>query len=166
MPFGVQMRSSMRTAIYPGTFDPLTFGHMDIIARASDLFDHLIVAVAPSSGKNPLLSIEQRMAIIREAYLGIKNIEVVELNGLLANFAMTKNAKIIIRGLRSSSDFDYEFQLAGMNHRLNKEIETVFLRTSEHYAFISSTLVREIVKLGGDISEFVPEAVTRLLNKN
>ncbi|MDF2690830.1 MAG: pantetheine-phosphate adenylyltransferase [Gammaproteobacteria bacterium] len=155
----------MKTAIYPGTFDPLTFGHMDIIARASQLFDCLIIAVAPNSSKNPLLSLEQRIASIRETYAGKNNIEVVELEGLLARFAMTKNAPIIVRGLRSSSDFDYEFQLAGMNHQLNKEIETVFLRTSEQYAFISSTLVREIVKLGGDISEFVPETVTKLLNK-
>jgi pantetheine-phosphate adenylyltransferase len=153
----------MKTAIYPGTFDPLTFGHMDIIARASQLFDHLIIAVAQSSSKNPLFSLEKRMAIIRQTYAGSKNIEVVELDGLLAKFAMTKKAQFIVRGLRSSSDFDYEFQLAGMNHRLNKEIETIFLRTSEHYAFISSTLVREIAKLGGDVSEFVPEAVLNAL---
>jgi pantetheine-phosphate adenylyltransferase len=156
----------MKTAIYPGTFDPITFGHMDIIARASQLFDHLLIAVAPSSTKNPLLSLEQRMATIREIYAEHSNIKVVELDGLLAKFAMTNKAHVIVRGLRSSSDFDYEFQLAGMNHRLNKEIETVFLRTSEHYAFISSTLVREIAKLGGDISEFVPEAVTKILKKN
>ena len=153
----------MKTAIYPGTFDPLTFGHMDIIARASQLFDHLIIAVAPSSGKNPLLSSEQRISTIRQCYAKQSNIEVIELDGLLAKFAMTKKARFIVRGLRSSSDFDYEFQLAGMNHRLNKEIETIFLRTSEHYAFISSTLVREIAKLGGDISEFVPEAVLKVL---
>ena len=154
----------MKTAIYPGTFDPLTFGHMDIISRASCLFDYLVIAVARNSGKNPLLSLEQRMAIIRETYADERNIEIVELPGLLAEFAMTKNARFIVRGLRSSSDFDYEFQLAGMNHRLNKAIDTVFLRTSEQYAFISSTLVREVVKLGGNVSEFVPEAVLKVLS--
>ncbi|MDF2529622.1 MAG: Phosphopantetheine adenylyltransferase [Gammaproteobacteria bacterium] len=153
----------MNIAVYPGTFDPLTFGHMDIIARTSRLFDRLIIAVAPNSSKNPLLSVEQRIAVIKATYPNQDNIEVMELNGLLVDFAMTKKAQIIVRGLRSSSDFDYEFQLAGMNHKLNDQIETLFLRTSEHYAYISSSLVREIVKLGGDVSQFVPEIVLKVL---
>jgi pantetheine-phosphate adenylyltransferase len=153
----------MKTAIYPGTFDPITFGHMDIIKRASDLFDHLLIAVAANSAKSPLLPVSKRIELIREVYNNQSNIEVVELSGLLANFVKTKNTRIIVRGLRSSSDFDYEFQLAGMNHQLNPELETVFLRTSEHYAYISSSLVREVIRLGGDIKQFVPEPVVNVL---
>jgi pantetheine-phosphate adenylyltransferase len=153
----------MVTAIYPGTFDPITKGHMDIIDRASKMFDRLIIAVASNQGKNPLLTLEQRMVLVREVYKNSPSIEVCQLDGLLADFAMTKNAAVIVRGLRSSSDFDYEFQLAGMNHRLNPKLETVFLRTSEQYAFISSSLVREIAKLNGDISQFVPNEVIKIL---
>ncbi|MDO8953819.1 MAG: pantetheine-phosphate adenylyltransferase [Gammaproteobacteria bacterium] len=155
----------MKTAIYPGTFDPLTLGHMDIIKRASALFDRLIIAVAPNTGKSPLLTVGQRIAIISEVYASDSHIEVMELTGLLAEFVKTKQTKIVVRGLRSGSDFDYEFQLAGMNHQLNPTLETVFLRTSEHYSFISSSLVREVYKLNGDIRPFVPEAVLKVLPK-
>jgi len=153
----------MKIAIYPGTFDPITFGHMDIIKRSSVLFDRLIIAVATNPAKSPLLSISERISLIQEIYANQDNIEVVELSGLLAEFAKTKKANIVVRGLRSSSDFDYEFQLAGMNHQLNPQLESVFLRTSENFAFISSSLVREVIKLGGDVKQFVPEVVVKVL---
>ena len=149
------------TGIYPGTFDPVTNGHMDIISRAARLLDRLVVGVASNDGKGPIFPIEERMELVRAeieavaARTGCK-IEVTSFRGLLVEFARTNGATVIIRGLRAVSDFDYEFQMAGMNYRLDPAIETVFLTASETHQFISSRFVKEIARLGGDISSFVP----------
>ena len=149
------------TGIYPGTFDPVTNGHMDIIHRAARILDRLVVGVASNDGKGPIFPIEERMELVRfetdaiAAQTGCR-IEVTSFRGLLVEFARSNGATVIIRGLRAVSDFDYEFQMAGMNTRLDPEIETVFLTASEHHQFISSRFVKEIARLGGDISSFVP----------
>ncbi|AKQ33879.1 pantetheine-phosphate adenylyltransferase [Candidatus Coxiella mudrowiae] len=153
-------------AVYPGTFDPLTKGHVDIVERAMFLFEKIIVACAPTSRKTPHLSLAERIDLIKGVFFSDEiNIEVAPLEGLLVDFAKQHNAKIILRGLRAVSDFDYEFQLAYMNHHLSPEIQTVFLLAKESYSHISGTLVREIVKLGGDISPFVPPLVAQRLAK-
>ena len=152
-------------AIYPGTFDPITNGHLDIVERAIKLFDLVIVAVAASARKSPSLPLEQRLHLVKLATTGFKNIEVAEFSDLLVEFAKQKNAQIILRGLRAVSDFEYELQLAGMNRRMAPEIETVFLAPGEQYAFISATIVREIMSMNGDISSFVPPAVAQALQK-
>ncbi len=149
------------TGIYPGTFDPVTNGHMDIIHRAARILDHLVVGVASNDGKGPIFPIEERMELVRFETDAIAEqtgcrIEVTSFRGLLVEFARSSGATVIIRGLRAVSDFDYEFQMAGMNTRLDPEIETVFLTASEHHQFISSRFVKEIARLGGDISSFVP----------
>jgi pantetheine-phosphate adenylyltransferase len=154
----------MLTAIYPGTFDPITNGHSDLIARASRLFDRVIVAIAVNPGKNPLFSAEQRLQLSRSVLQEISNTEVVTFDNLLAEYALQQGADVILRGLRAVSDFEYEFQLAGMNRRLAPKLETLFLTPAEKYAFISSGLVREIASLGGDVSEFVHEEVEAALN--
>jgi pantetheine-phosphate adenylyltransferase len=141
--------------IYPGTFDPLTHGHTDLIQRACHLFDHVIVAVAAKPGKSPLFSLDERLALAHTALAEQENIEICGFDGLLVEFARQKKAKAILRGLRAVSDFDYEFQLAGMNRKLAADIETLFLTPAEQYANISSSLIREIAKLGGDVSPFV-----------
>lgn len=151
-------------AIYPGTFDPVTNGHIDIIQRAADLFPRLVVAVAGNYAKSPFLSLSTRIALVQEAIGDLPGVEVIGFDTLLIHFALEQNADIILRGLRAVSDFEYEFQLAGMNRKLAKNIETMFLTTSEESMFISSTLVREIAALGGDISEFVPQAVVDALS--
>jgi pantetheine-phosphate adenylyltransferase len=148
-----------RTAIYPGTFDPITKGHTDLIKRASKLFDKVIVAVAANPGKRPVFTLPERMALAEHVTAGLEGIEVLALNGLLVNFAQQHSACAIIRGLRAVSDFDYEFQLAGMNRKLAPEVETLFLTPDEKYTYISSSLVREIAALGGDVSDFVHEKV-------
>ena len=154
----------MRTiAIYPGTFDPITNGHSDLVARASRLCDKVIVAVAKSTGKNPFFAWEERIALAREALAGYSNVEVCGFEILLVEFARQCQANVIIRGLRAVSDFEYEFQLASMNRHLNEAIETVFLTPAEQYSFISSSLVREIARLGGDIATFVPPNVVAAL---
>jgi pantetheine-phosphate adenylyltransferase len=150
-----------RIGVYPGTFDPITNGHIDIIGRAARLVDRLVIGVALNSGKGPLFSPEERVEMVREECGAITArtgtpIEVVHFNTLLVQFAQSVNAKMIIRGLRAVSDFDYEFQMAGMNYRLTHEIETVFLMASERHQFISSRFVKEIARLGGDVSSFVP----------
>ncbi|VAW90530.1 Phosphopantetheine adenylyltransferase [hydrothermal vent metagenome] len=155
-----------KIAIYPGTFDPLTNGHSDLVQRAARLFDHIIVAVATNPGKTPQFSADERIKLAQIALNGINNIEVCGFDQLLVDFAHEKQASVIIRGLRAVSDFEYEFQLAGMNRKLAADIETLFLMPAEKYSYLSSSLVREISSLGGDVSEFVhPEIETALYDK-
>jgi pantetheine-phosphate adenylyltransferase len=142
-------------AIYPGTFDPITNGHSDIVLRASQLFDEIIVAVARSTSKTTAFSTDERVAMARKALEGIRNVKVASFGGLMVNFAREQKAQVIIRGLRAVSDFEYEFQMASMNRQLGEECETVFLTPAEQYGYISSSLVREIAQLGGDVSRFV-----------
>ena len=153
------------TAIYPGTFDPLTFGHLDVIERASALFGKIIVSAAISTSKNTLLSIEERVDIIKASVDHIKNCEVVTFDGLLVDHANNNNASVIIRGLRAISDFEYEFQMALTNRKIAGHIETVFLMPSEKFSFISSTLVREIARYGGDVKEFVPAEAAKVIKE-
>ncbi len=147
------------TAIYPGTFDPITKGHVDLVERAARMFDRVIVAIAENRNKGPLFSLEARVAMARESLRELPCIEVLGFDTLLVEFARTTGSQVILRGLRAVSDFEFEFQLAGMNRHLGPELETVFLTPSERYAFISSSLIREIAKFGGDVSAFVPEPV-------
>ncbi|MFP6731023.1 MAG: pantetheine-phosphate adenylyltransferase [Alphaproteobacteria bacterium] len=148
-----------RIGVYPGTFDPVTNGHLDIIRRARRLVDHLIIAVALNDGKQPMFSIEERLAIVEEEIAALNGgtctVQVRTFDGLLMDFADNADATMIVRGLRAVSDFEYEFQMTGMNARLNAEIETVFLMASESHQFIASALVKEIARLGGDASSFV-----------
>lgn len=153
----------MKTAVYPGTFDPLTCGHGDIVRRAVILFDRVIVAVAVNSGKEPVWDVNERVELAKKALAGLSNVEVIPFDNLLIEFAKQNNANIILRGLRAVSDFEYEFQLAGMNRRLAPDIETVFLTPAEQYTFISSSLVREVARLGGDVSDFVHPEVKKAL---
>ena len=153
----------MTSAIYPGTFDPLTNGHSDIVARASVLFDRVVVAVAEHSGKSPAFDLERRVALARKVLAPLDNVEVVTFNTLLVDFARSIGVNVILRGLRAVSDFEYEFQLAGMNRRLSADLETLFLTPAEQYAYISSSLVREIAALGGDVGEFVHPSVQAAL---
>ena len=153
-------------AIYPGSFDPVTFGHLDIIHRASQLFDSLIVAVAQNEGKHALFAAEERMAMIGEALDGAPGVTIKKLDGLLVDFAQTEDAGVVIRGLRAVSDFEFEFQMALMNRRLEPKLETIFLTPKEDYTFLSSRIVKEVARLGGDVSPFVPGfVVTRLREK-
>ena len=152
-----------RIAVYPGTFDPITNGHIDLVSRASPLFDRLIVAVADSPGKGPAFGLDERVGLARTALAGIPNIEVRGFSGLLADFVEEVGAGVILRGLRAVSDFEYEFQLASMNRHLIPAAETLFLTPAEQYSFISSSLVREIARLGGDVSGFVHPAVLQAL---
>ena len=152
-----------KIAIYPGSFDPITNGHVDLIKRASKLFDEVIIAITQNANKSGFLSIDQRVIAAENSISSLKNTKVLSFNYLLVDFAKEHNAQIIIRGLRAVSDFEYEFQLSGMNKRLNSEIETLFMTPSEEFANISSSLVREILLLGGDISPFVPSEVKKIL---
>ncbi len=152
------------TAIYPGTFDPITHGHVDIIARASRLFDKVFLAIADSS-KNTLFTIDERTDLAKITLSSLENVEVCHFDKLVTDVAHDLDAKVIVRGIRAAADFDYEFQMAGMNRSLYKDAETIFLRPAEHLSFISSSLVREISSLGGDVSAFVPEAVLEALTK-
>ena len=152
-----------RLAIYPGTFDPLTKGHEDLVRRASSLFDRVIVAVADSPNKRPFFALEDRVAMAQEVLQPYGNVEVKGFSCLLMDFLHQQGAKVIIRGLRAVSDFEYEFQMAGMNRNLYPEVETVFLTPGEQYMFISATMVREIARLGGDVSKFVQPVVEKRL---
>jgi pantetheine-phosphate adenylyltransferase len=152
-------------AIYPGTFDPVTNGHTDLVQRASKLFSRVIVAVAQSAEKTPFFSLEERIQLAADALAEYCNVEVCGFNTLLVEFMREKNATVIIRGLRAVSDFEYEFQLASMNRHLRDDIETVFLTPAEQYSYISSSLVREIARLGGDISSFVPANVVAAIQQ-
>lgn len=154
--------------IYPGTFDPMTNGHADILARASKITDYLVIAISTSETKNPMFSLEERCELARiyiKKYNISSNVEIVPFNGLLVNFAKKVGAKFIVRGLRAVSDFEYEFQMACMNSRLDDSVETIFLPTSEKNQFVSSRLVKEIASMGGDISSFVIPEVNERLNK-
>ena len=142
-------------AVYPGTFDPITNGHEDLIQRASRLFDHVVVGVAHSQAKRPFFSLDERVALAHEVLAPLKNVSVMGFSGLLSEFVKEQTATVILRGLRAVSDFEYEFQLAGMNRRLAPGVETLFLTPSDKYLFLSATIVREIAVLGGDISAFV-----------
>ena len=153
-------------AIYPGSFDPITNGHIDLIHRACKLFDEIIIAITQNANKTSLLSIDQRIEAVEASITSINNTQVLSFNSLLVDFARDHNAQIIIRGLRAVSDFEYEFQLSGMKKRLNNRIETLFMTPSEEFANISSSLVREIFSLGGDISAFVPAPVEKILHNS
>ncbi len=156
----------MLTAVYPGTFDPITNGHTDLVARASKLFGRVIVAVARDTAKATFCELDQRVELARLVLADFPNVEVMAFSGLLVTFCQAQQAEVVIRGLRAVSDFEYEFQLAGMNRRLAPDVETLFLTPAEQYAFISSSLVREIARLGGDVAEFVhPEVQTALAEK-
>ena len=153
----------MIKAIYPGSFDPITNGHIDVVKRASKIFDQVIIAVSQNINKKSFLSEKEKIETINLSIQSLHNVEVISFDSLLVDFAKSINAQIILRGLRAVSDFEYEFQLAGMNKHLNKNIETFFLTPSEEFSNISSSLVREILVLGGDISSFVPQEVEKIL---
>ena len=156
----------MRTAIYPGSFDPLTNGHLDVIERAVKLFDRVIVAVAKNESKQPLFTLEERVEQVRRCIKHLPNAEVDSFDGLLVNYANQRNAQAIVRGLRAISDFEFEFQLALMNRKLNENIETIFMMPKETYTFLSSRIIKEIARLGGDVHTFVPPHVrTALIEK-
>ncbi|MBS4018785.1 MAG: pantetheine-phosphate adenylyltransferase [Dechloromonas sp.] len=152
-----------RVAIYPGTFDPITRGHEDLVRRAATLFDKLILAIAESPSKQPRFTLADRVDMAREVVGDLPNIEIVGFNTLLMSFVHEMGAKVIVRGLRAVSDFEYEFQMAGMNRSLYPEVETVFLTPGEQYMFISATMVREIARLGGDVGKFVHPSVEKRL---
>lgn len=152
-------------AIYPGSFDPVTNGHLDVIQRAARIFDHVIVAVVNNTSKKALLTIEERVVLLKEVTKGIKNVSVETFGGLVIEYARKKKINVLIRGLRMTSDFDYEFQIALTNRRLAEDIETVFLMPSEHVSFVSSSLLKEVAGLNADISSFVPKVVERKLKE-
>ena len=155
----------MHSVVYPGTFDPITNGHTDLIARASHLCDRVVVAVARDSGKQSTFDAEERALLAQVVCAEMGNVEVVSFSGLLVDFVRSAGVHVIVRGLRAVSDFEYEFQLAGMNRRMAPDVETLFLTPAEQYAYISSSLVKQIARLGGDVSEFVPPAVHAALQK-
>jgi len=152
-----------RIAIYPGTFDPMTRGHEDLVRRAARLFEQVVLAVAESPSKKPFFTLAERVEMAREILADLPNVEVCGFNTLLMDFVHARGARVIVRGLRAVSDFEYEFQMAGMNRQLHPQVETVFLTPGEQYMFVSATMVREIARLGGDVSKFVQPAVARRL---
>jgi pantetheine-phosphate adenylyltransferase len=153
----------MRTVIYPGSFDPLTNGHLDVIQRAAKLFDRVIVAVALNDSKNPLLTLTERLELVSHCVRHLPNVEADSFDGLLVNYVEQRSAQAIIRGLRAVSDFEFEFQMALMNRKLNEHIETIFMMPKDTYTFLSSRIVKEIARLGGDVSSFVPPRVREVL---
>ena len=161
----IRYQTMKNKAIYPGTFDPVTNGHVDIITRAASLFPELVVAVASNTAKRPFFPLDMRIKLVQDAIGNLPGVSVLGFDSLLINFVHEQKARIILRGLRAVSDFEYEFQLAGMNRKLSKHVETMFLTPSEDSMFISSTLVREIAILGGDVSGFVPAAVVNAVKK-
>jgi len=154
-----------RIAVYPGTFDPITLGHEDLVRRAAHLFDEVIVAVAGSTSKSTLFSLQERVQLAQEVFGSYDNVKVVGFGGLLMQFVQEQQAQIVIRGLRAASDFEYEFQLAGMNRKLYPKLETMFLTPSDEYMFVSSSLVREVAKLGGAVDQFVSKPVEKAIKK-
>lgn len=158
-----ELALSKHLAIYPGTFDPMTRGHEDLVRRAANLFDRVIVAIAESHAKRPFFTLAERVEMAQEITASYPNVEVCGFDGLLMNFLHAKGAKVILRGLRAASDFEYEFQMAGMNRNLYPDVETVFLTPGEQYMFISATMVREIAVLGGDVGKFVQPVVCERL---
>ena len=155
----------MIKAVYPGTFDPLTRGHEDLVRRASTLFGELVLAIADGTAKRPFFTLDERIAMAREVLGDVKNVQVLGFSGLLIDFVREQRARVVLRGLRAVSDFEYEFQLAGMNRHLYPQMETIFLTPSEQHMFISATLVREIASLGGDVSQFVHPLVAKRLKQ-
>jgi len=157
--------SQMRRAIYPGSFDPVTNGHLDVIERARKLFDEVVVAVAHNDEKQPLFSLEQRLDLLQRTAGRIENVRIAEFRGLLVEFARAEKAGAVIRGLRAVSDFEFEFQMALMNRSLNAAVETIFLMPKEEYTYLSSRIVKEIARLGGNVSSFVPGCVAKALSR-
>jgi pantetheine-phosphate adenylyltransferase len=153
----------MRTVVYPGSFDPFTNGHLDVVQRAAKLFDRVIVAVAQNEGKSPYFTLQERRNMVAEATRDLPNVEVDGFNGLLVNYVDDRHAEAIIRGLRAVSDFEFEFQLALMNRNLNERVETIFMMPKDTYTFLSSRIIKEIARLGGDITPFVPVGVKKAL---
>jgi len=159
---GILMQVS---AIYPGTFDPMTVGHIDVAKRASSMFDDVIVAVAGSTSKNPYFSLDERVSMATDILSDLGNVSVQSFDGLLVDFAASTDSKVIVRGLRAISDFEYEVQIAGVNRHLSPEVETVFIAASQEYTFLSSSIVREVARLRGDVSDFVHPIVIDAFNK-
>jgi pantetheine-phosphate adenylyltransferase len=155
----------MRTAIYPGSFDPLTNGHLDVIQRAAKLFDRVIVAVAKNDSKQPLFTLAERLALVKAAIKHLPHVEADSFDGLLIEYAARQKAQAVVRGLRAVSDFEFEFQLALMNRKLNENVEAIFMMPKDTYTFLSSRIVKEIARLGGDVSPFVPPHVQTALMK-
>jgi pantetheine-phosphate adenylyltransferase len=155
----------MRTAIYPGSFDPLTNGHLDVVQRAAKLFDRVIVAVAKNEAKNPLFTLEERETLVKKAVAHLPNVVTDSFDGLLVEYVAARKAKAIVRGLRAVSDFEFEFQLALMNRKLDENIETIFMMPKDTYTFLSSRIVKEIARLGGNVSPFVPAHVQAALTE-
>ena len=153
----------MKRAIYPGSFDPVTNGHLDVIERARKLFDEVIVAVAHNDEKQALFSLEDRLELLKASIEKIDNIRITQFDGLLVEFAAAQNASAVVRGLRAVSDFEFEFQMALMNRKLNSDVETIFLMPKEEYTYLSSRIIKEIARLGGDVSSFVPPMVAKAL---
>ena len=151
------------TAVYPGTFDPITLGHEDLARRAARLFDHLVLAVADSRAKRPFFTLDERVEMAKHVLSDLPNVEIVGFSGLLMKFVQDRGARVVVRGLRAVSDFEYEFQLAGMNRGMYPDVETIFLTPGEQFMFVSATIVREISTLGGDTSKFVPPHVAERL---
>lgn len=160
---GMEQQHELRIAVYPGSFDPVTKGHMDIIQRASRQFDRLIVAVLNNTSKNPLFTVEERKELIREATQHLPNVEIDSYRDLLVNYMDYRQAHVIVRGIRTVTDFEYELQLASTNHKLNSEVETIFMMTNPKYSYLSSSIVKEIASFQGDVSDLVPPTVEAAL---
>lgn len=154
-----------RKAVYPGTFDPITYGHLDLLKRATKIFDEVVVAVAHSNNKQPLFSVEERVSMVKKAVAGIENVKVDDFNSLVVDYMKKAGAMTIIRGIRMISDFEYEFQMALTNRQLNSDVETIFMMPNESYCYLSSKLIKEAVLLGADVKQFVPMEIAEALTK-